>query len=150
MADYEARIKTKFGEFVIHFSDKSELDKKLEGIGELIQTIETKSSRLALIEEKPAPGLDGICTIGSDGLPRLLVYPKTDSDKVRLALYASPRALTSDEITRVTGVRNPTALRFTKFDQVIKSGGRLSLSGKGRTVVSTGLLPTLRPKVESA
>ena len=150
MQDYEARSKTKFGEFVIHFSDKSELEKKLDGVSELIHTIETKSATFSVIEERSAPGLEGICTIGPNGLPRLLVYPKTDSDKVRLALFASQRALTSDEITQVTGVRNPTALRFTKFDQAIKSGGKLSLSGKGRSLVSTELLPKLRPKQRPA
>jgi hypothetical protein len=29
MADYEARIHTKFGEIVIHFNDKEDLEEKL-------------------------------------------------------------------------------------------------------------------------
>ena len=150
MPEYEARIRTKVGELVVHFNDKAELEKKLENAAELIQIMESKTSTYALVEERSLPGLEGICAITSDGLPRLLVYPESDSDKVRLALYASPRALSSDEITRITGVKNPTALRFTKFDQVIKSGGKLSLSGKGRNVVSTKVLPKLRPKKEAS
>ena len=149
MPDYEAIINTKFGQLIIHFNDKLELGKKLDGIAELIQTIETKSAGLAIIEEKPIPGLEGICTISSEGLPRLLTYPKTDSDKVRLALYASQRPLSSDEITKVTGVAAPTALRVMKFDQVTKSGGKYALSGKGRTHVTAKILPKLRPKEAS-
>ncbi len=76
MPDYEARINTKFGQLVLHFNDKSELEKKLEGVAELIQTIEARSAGFTLFEEKPAPGLEGICTITSEGLPRLLAYPK--------------------------------------------------------------------------
>jgi hypothetical protein len=149
MPDYEARINTKFGQLVIHFSDKSELDKRLDGIAELVQTLETKSAGFAVIEERSAFGLEGICSITPDGLPKLLVYPKMDSDKVRLALFASREPLSSDEITKVTGVENSTALRFMKFEQVIRAGGKYTLSGKGRTFVTMKILPKLRPKEES-
>src|SRR2546426_2253722 len=141
MPDYEARVNTKFGVLVLHFNDKQDLDKRLEGVSDLIRTIEQKLTGIAVIEDQPVSGLEGICTVTSEGLPKLLMYPETDSDKVRLALYASPRSLSSEEITRVTGVRGPTALRFMKFDEVIKSGGKFALSGNGRNIVTTKILP---------
>jgi len=149
MASYEAHINTKFGKLIVHFTDRSDLTIKLEEAALLIQTIETKTAEFAVIKESEVMGLEGICTITPSGLPRILVYPKTDSDKVRLALYASKGPLSSEEITTVTGVRNPTALRFMKFDEVNRSGDKFILSGRGRTVVATKVLPNLRPKQES-
>jgi hypothetical protein len=150
MPDYEARIRTKFGELVIHFNDRGELDKRFESAPELVQAIETKSSSFAIIQEQPLPGLEGICTVTPEGLPRILVYPDSGSDKIRLALYASSRALTTDEIIQVTGVEDPTAYRVMKFDEVIESGGKYSLASKGRSIVSAKLIPKLRKKLESA
>ncbi len=149
MANYEAHINTRFGELVVHFNDRSDLTTKLEDAALLIQTIESKTAEFALISESTVMGLEGICTTTPAGLPRILVYPKTDSDKVRLALYASKGPLSSEEITTVTGVRNPTALRVMKFDEVNRFGDKFILSGKGRTVVATRVLPNLRPKQES-
>jgi hypothetical protein len=43
LTDYEAHINTKYGQMVIHFSDKSDLERKLEEVTELTQLIESKS-----------------------------------------------------------------------------------------------------------
>src|SRR5438093_5222378 len=111
LVDYEAHINTKYGWMVIHFTDKTDLEKKLEFAAEFNQLIESKSSGIALVKEEDVPGLEGIVKISSDGLPKIIVYPDSGSDKIRLALYASKRPLTSNEIFHVTGVRNPTANR---------------------------------------
>jgi len=50
MSDYEARIKTKFGELTVRFNDKADLEKKLEQIPELTATIERRVVRPATIE----------------------------------------------------------------------------------------------------
>ena len=148
MPDYEARINTKFGELVVHFNDKNELDARLQDINTMNQVIETKTAEFAILKEGTIAGLEGICTILPSGLPHIITYPEQDSDKIRLALYASARPLTPEEITSVTGVYNPTSFRV--FDEeVIKSGGKFILNGKGRTVVSTKLLPLVRRKLES-
>ncbi len=149
MSDYEARINTRFGELVIHFIDKIDLSNKLQDVGSLVQIIETTTKEFAVVKESVVTGLEGICTLTAEGLPHILVYPETDSDKVRLALFASQRSLSSEEITKVTGVRNPTALRLLKFDEVIKADGKFTLSGKGRSIVSKDLLPKMAPMKES-
>ena len=145
MSNFEARINTKFGELVVHFNDQNELAARMQDAKEFVQAIESKSADFAIIKEVSVTGLEGICTITPEGLPHIIVYPESDSDKVRLALFASRGPLSTEEITNVTGVKNPTALRFMKFDEVIRIGDKLSLSGKGRTIVATKILPTLRP-----
>ena len=135
---------------VIHFTDKADLEKKLEDVTGFTQLIESKSSGVALVKEEDVPGLEGICRISSEGLPKLIVYPDSGSDKIRLALYASRKPLTSEEIVRVTGVANPTANRVMKFEEVLSSRGKYSLSGKGRTYFTTNVLPKVRAKLRPA
>lgn len=147
MGDYEAHIKTKFGSLVIHFTDKADLEKKLQDVNTLVQTIEGQSSSVVLVKDEDIPGLEGIAVMSSAGLPRIIAYPETDADKIRLALYASRNGLTSEEITRVTGVRNPTANRVMKFDEVNNNRGTYSLSGTGRTTFTSKVLPELRKKL---
>ena len=149
MSVYEARINTKFGQLVIHFNDQSDLAAKMKDANTIVLAIESKSADFAIVKEVSVSGLEGICTITPEGLPHIIVYPESDSDKVRLALFASRRPLSTEEITNVTGVRNPTALRFMKFDEVIRTDDKFSLSGKGRTIVATKLLPTLRSTKET-
>ena len=149
MADYEAHINTKHGQIVIHFTDKLDLENKLKEVAEFTQLIDSKSTGLALVKEEDVPGLEGICKISSDGLPKIIIYPDSGSDKIRLALYASKRPLTSDEILQATGVRNPTANRVMKFEEVLSSGGKYSLSGKGRTFFTTKVLPGLKAKLRA-
>jgi len=149
MSNFEARINTKFGQLVIHFDDQNDLAAKMQEAKVMVQAIESKSADFAIVKEVSVTGLEGICTITPEGLPHIIVYPESDSDKVRLALFASQRPLSTEEITNVTGVKNATALRFMKFDEVIRTDDKFSLSGKGRTIVATKLLPTLRPIRES-
>ncbi len=149
MADYEAHVNTKHGKIVIHFADKLDLENKLKEIAEFIVLIESKSAGVALIKEEDVPGLEGICKISSEGLPKIIIYPDSGSDKIRLALYASKRPLTSKEVFDITGVRNPTANRVMKFDEVIESKGKYTLSGTGRTCFASKVLPKLKAKLQS-
>jgi hypothetical protein len=149
LGDFEARINTKHGQIVIHFTDKLDLESKLKDVAEFTKLIDSGSSGVALVKEEDVPGLEGICKISSEGLPRIIVYPDSGSDKIRLALYASKRPLTPEEIVSVTGVPDPTAHRVMKFDEVLRSGGKYSLSGKGRTYFTSKVLPKLREKFQS-
>jgi hypothetical protein len=148
MADYEARINTKFGELIVHFNDKLDLEKKLDLANELAQLIVSKSSTFAVApEEKVLPGMEGIYTLTPEGLPKLIVYPDSQSDIVRLALFVSPMALTVDEIRQVTGVNNPKAMRIFDTDEVMALGEKWTLSAKGRANVSSTIIPSLRAKI---
>lgn len=132
---------------MIHFTDKIDLENKLKDVAEFTQLIDSKSIGVVLVKEEDVPGLEGIVRTSTNGLPKIIVYPDSGSDKIRLALYASGRPLTSKEIFEVTGVRNPTANRVMKFEEVIESQGKYRLSGEGRTYFTSKVLPVLRTKL---
>lgn len=68
MPDYEARIKTKVGEFTVHFNDKADLETKLAQIPEFASTIESKLGTILVKEpERVIPGLEDVYTIAPDG-----------------------------------------------------------------------------------
>ncbi len=57
MSDYEAKIRTKFGELTIHFKDKTDLESKLLQVPELNMAIESQLGPVLLKEpEKALPG----------------------------------------------------------------------------------------------
>ena len=149
MSDFEAHINTKHGQIVIHFTDKVDLEKKLKEVAEFTQLVDSKSTGVAVVKEEEVSGLEGICKIASDGLPKIIIYPDSGSDKIRLALYASKKPLTAEEIVSVTGVPNPTAHRVMKFNEVFRSGGKYSLSGTGRSYFTSDVLPKLKEKLRS-
>ncbi len=148
MPDYEARVKTKFGEFIIHFSNKADLEKKLSQIPELTATIERAiGSTLAKEPEKVIQGLESIYTFGSDGLVKLLKYPKKKSELVRLALFLSPIPLTPVQLKSITGEHNPAAYMTTK-DFIENPDGTYTLSSDARAEVVGKTIPFLKAQKE--
>lgn len=141
---YGAKIRTKFGEFTIYFSDKTELEKKLTEVQELIQIVERRTAKFAQLElPKPIPGLEAIYTMTPDGLIKILRFPKSKRDGVRLALFLSPKPLTSEQIRQATGVDNPAAYMKTK-DFISLPDGTYVLSTEGMRYVTSKIIPSLK------
>ena len=63
MSDYEARIKTKVGEFTVHFNDKTDLETKLAQIPEFASTIESKLGTMLIKEHEKGMDEFGACTL---------------------------------------------------------------------------------------
>jgi len=144
MTNYQARIRTKFGELVVSFENKEELDQKLKEIRELANYIEQQLLDIIFNEpSKPISGLEDIYVPAQDGLPKLLKFPKVKSDTIRLLLFLSPKPLTSDEIRLLTGIDNPPAyMKADDFTQL--SDGSYTISPEGRLLVVSKLIPTLK------
>jgi len=143
MPDYEARIKTKVGEFTVHFNDKSDLESKLAQIPEFASTIENSIGSILLKEpEKTLFEYSDICVMGPSGLVKLLKYPKKPRDIMRLALFLSPNPLNVAQLKEITGVDNPLA--NTGKDFTAKADGTYSLDEDGRRRVVEKIIPSLR------
>jgi len=143
MPDYEARIKTKFGEITVHFTDKADLETKLLQIPELSSTIENSLGPLLIKEpEKVMDEFADLYTIGPDGVVKLLKYPKMDVDGLRLALFLSHSPLTPAQLRQATGVDNPIA--YMKKGFIANSDGRYSISPDARARVTNKIIPSLR------
>lgn len=143
MSGYEARIKTKVGEFTVHFNDKSDLETKLAQIPEFASTVESKLGTILIKEpERVIPGLEDIYTIAPDGSIKLLKYPKQKTDLLRLAAFLSPTALNAAQLKQITGVDNPKA--YVGKDFTPNPDDTYSLSSEGRTEVANKIIPALR------
>jgi hypothetical protein len=143
MRDYEAKVKTKVGEFTVHFNDKSDLEMKLAQIPEFASTIESKLGAILIKEpEKVIPGLEGIYTNAPDGSIKLLKFPKVKTDLLRLAAFLSPTALNVAQLKQITGVDNPKAYLGKDFTE--DADGAYSLSAEGRAEVANKIIPALR------
>jgi hypothetical protein len=143
MPDYEARIKTKFGEITVHFTDKADLEKKLSQVTDFGETIEkTIGSIMAKEPEKVVSEFADLYTIGADGLIRLLKYPKKKAQLLRLAAFLSPKALSPIQLKQITGVNRPLDYMKEHFDR--NADGTYSLKAEGKTDVMNKIIPSLR------
>jgi hypothetical protein len=143
MPDYEAKIKTKVGEFTVHFNDKSDLETKLAQIPEFTSTIANKLGTMLVRE--PAKGMEELSdlyTTGPNGIIKLLRYPKKDVDKLRLALFLSYSPLTPDQLKQATGIDNPIAYMTKGF--IGNTDGTYSIDPDARTTVTNKIIPSLR------
>jgi hypothetical protein len=144
MSQFEARIKTKFGELIIHFTDKEDLAKKLFQVPEITSTVEQSIGQI-LIKEPPKvlQGFEDIYAIESDGSIRLLKYPQQKAALLRLALFVSPVPLTPIQLKKVTGIDNPGAYMTTK-DFIANPDSTYTLSSDARAEVVSKTIPSLR------
>ncbi len=143
MPDYELRIKTKIGEFTVHFNDKSDLETKLAHIPEFSSIIESKIGAILVKEpDKVISGLEDIYTHAPDGSIKLLRFPKQKTDLLRLAAFLSPIAFNVTQLKQITGVDNPKA--YLGKDFTANADDTYSLSSEGRTEVANKIIPALR------
>jgi len=143
MPDYEARIRTKFGELTIHFADKADLEKKLSQIPEFASTIENSLGPILVKEpERVMAEFADLYTMGPDGVIKLLKYPKKDVDSLRLALFLSHTPLTPAQLKQATGVDNPIA--YMGKDFIANADGTYSINPDARTKVTNKIIPSLR------
>jgi hypothetical protein len=143
MSEYEARIKTKFGELTIHFKDKADLEKKLAQVTEFTTTIEKEIGHVLVKEpEKVVPEFADLYTVSPDGLIKLLKYPKKNADILRLALFLSHSALASAQLKQATGIDNPIA--YMGKDFIANPDGTYSIDPNARAKVTNKIIPSLR------
>jgi len=144
MSEYEARVKTDFGEFIIHFADNDDLKKKLLQIPEFKKTIEESIGSILVKEpQKVITGLEDIYANGPDGLIRLLKYPQQKAALLRLASFVSPVPLTPIQLKKITGIDNPGAYMTTK-DFIANQDGTYTLSSDARAEVVSKTIPSLK------
>jgi hypothetical protein len=143
MSEYEARIRTKFGELTVHFSDRADLERKLQQISEFADTIEKSVGPILVREpERVMEGLEDIYAIGADGRPKLLKYPKKKTEILRLASFLSQSSLTPDQLGQITGVDNPLAYMGKAF--IANPDGTYYLTSEARIEVANRIIPALK------
>jgi len=143
MSEYEARIKTKFGELTIHFKDKEDLEKRLAQVTEFTTIIEKGIGPILVKEpEKVVAEFADLYTIGPDGVIKLLKYPKKDVDGLRLALFLSHSPLTPAQLKQATGIDNPIA--YMGKDFIANPDGTYSIDPDARAKVTNKIIPSLR------
>jgi hypothetical protein len=148
MSDYEARIKTKFGELTIHFTDKADLENKLSQVQDLEKVIAEKVREFAP-QENVLGGLEDIYTLASDGSIKLLKFPKQKADIIRLVLFLSSKPLKTGDIKNITGIDRPSD--YMKHEHFIGNpDGTYSLSSEGRSEVVNKVIQSLRPAPPTA
>jgi hypothetical protein len=144
MSQFEARIKTKFGELIIHFTDKKDLAKKLLLVTEITSTVEQSIGQMLMKEPaKVLQGFEDIYAIESDGTIKLLKYPKQKADVLRLALFVSSVPLTPIQLKKVTGIDNPGSCMKAK-DFIENPDGTYTISSEARAEVMNKIIPSLR------
>ncbi len=145
MSDYEAKIRTKFGELTIHFKDKADLEAKLSQVSELTATIERQIGSILLKEpEKVLAGYEDIYSMGPDGTIKLLKFPKKKTDLLRLAAFLSPASLTPSQLKDLTGVNKPLDYMGDEFTR--NADGTYNLGSEARSDVANKIIPSLREK----
>ncbi|MEM2703925.1 MAG: hypothetical protein QXR45_12280 [Candidatus Bathyarchaeia archaeon] len=143
MSDYEVRIKTKFGEFVIHFKDKEDLEKSYYKFWNLLILSKKRTDAILLREpEKVVPGFEDLYTIGADGLIKLLKLPEAKRDILKLTLFLSSTPLNSAQLKQITGISNPPAYMDKEF--IANPDGTYILSSEGRLDVINRIIPSIR------
>jgi len=143
MSEYEARIKTKFGELIIHFKDKADLEKKLSQVTEFTTTIEKGIGPILVKEpEKVVPEFADIYMTGPDGSIKLLKYPNKKTDLLRLVAFLSPTPLNPIQLRQITGVNKPLDYMGNNF--VRNTDGTYSLTSEGKAEVANRIIPSLR------
>jgi len=144
MTNYEARIRTKFGELVVHFDNKEELDQRLKEVQDLTRYAETQLAEFTTVEAtKPITGFEDIYAVAPEGSIKLLKYPEKKADVIRLLLFFSSKPLSTDEIRSMVGIDNPAAY-MTADDFVELPNGMYTISPEGRTVVASKIISQLR------
>jgi len=145
MSEFEAKIHTKFGEIVIHFNDKEDLEKKLSCTPELVDLIQKKVDTILPKEpEKVLSGFEDIYTVGTNGLIKLLKIPKSKTDTLKLVLFLSPISLTYTKLKQITGIKNPSA--YMQKDFISNQDGTYTLTPEGRADVVNRIIPSIRPQ----
>jgi hypothetical protein len=149
--DYEARIKTKFGELTIRFTDKPDLEEKLKQVPEFATTIENSIGSILLKEpEKVIPGLEDIYAIQSDGMIKLLKIPKkNDAEHLRLVAFLSTGPLKPAQMREITGIDKPVA-SISSGDFIENSDGSYTLGARARAQVISKTIPSLKSKEKPA
>jgi hypothetical protein len=142
MKKYQARFKTAFGEMVVSFDTKNELEEAIKDFDTLVDTI-SQHVKLPLPEQIQATAFEDLHTLSAEGVPRLLKHPAIKGDAVRLALFLAPRPLTLNQLTEASGVANPLAY-VNKKELIKASDGRYSLESSARTSVLEKVIPSVR------
>jgi hypothetical protein len=145
MSDNEARITTKFGEFVLHFKDKTELEQKLADLPDFEKLVQEKiPESLLQHNDKVITGFDDLYAVDSNGEIKLLRYPKDKTDLIRLALFLSSSPLDVSRIKHVTGIYNPKAYMKDQ-DFMENPDGTFTINSEARQAVLNEIIPALRP-----
>lgn len=146
MSDFEFRFKTKKGELVVHFDNIKELESKISQIDSIVDFIDKKMSGIQLeTQTQILQGLENLYTFNTDGLVKLLKFPKNKSDIIRFALFVSSKSLNLKELTKITGITNPLAYMVSKHFMKL-SDGTYTLEADGRNYVASKVIPSIQEK----
>jgi hypothetical protein len=151
MANYEARILTRFGDLTVSFDSPAQFDERLRALDvkALTQSIEAHLPDAIPRERRQIkPGLVGVCAFTDTGGLEFHTVPKEKLEAIGIVLYAfDPDAVDLPTLKKLGGTANPTSyLTHPRYAHYFEKAGRGSyrLSHKGKKWVSDDVVPALR------
>ena len=148
MAKYEARVKTKFGEIVIHFDSTDDLKKNIASLDlDTVSDILSKKFESIVMKEprQPKPGRESLYRFTPEGKVELLRTPSSAPMTIGLLLYASdPEPMSSDEML-FRGIKAGNYVSQTDYKKYFDKtpDNRHVLTHAGRQWVETEIIPKL-------
>jgi hypothetical protein len=147
---YETRIKTTFGELIVHFDT---IDQFREGLGSLdtdalSSTVNDRLGNLIVLEPRKAkPGAEFAYRFTPQGKVELVKVPSSAPMSIGLVLFAyDPEPVSAEEVFRAAGAKPVSYISqidYRKFFDKTPEG-KLLLTHPGRLWVQNEVLPKLR------
>ena len=148
-AKYEARIKTVFGELILHFDTIEQFRENLSSldIEGLRSTVNEKLGNLVILEPRKAkPGAEFAYRFTSQGKVELIKIPNSAPMSIGLVLYAyDPEPVLPDEVFRASGAKPVSYISQIDYRKYFDKtpDGRLLLTHPGRLWVQNEVLTKL-------
>jgi hypothetical protein len=149
LAKYETRIKTIFGELVVHFDKIDEFRESITSLDAdaLTSIVNDKLGNLIVLEPRKAkPGSEFAYRFTPQGKVELVKVPSALPLTIGLLLYAyDPEPVEAEEIFRATGTRVATYIANLSYKKYFGKAedGKILLTHAGRVWIQDEVLPKL-------
>lgn len=154
MANYEAQIKTRFGQLIIHFDSPSELVDRLKGLDvtAINEAVEEHLSEVIIREPRQVkPVLAEICAFTPEGDLEFFKLPKEKLEAIGIVLYAfDPDPVDTATASKLAAVKAAEYLGKKQYQKYFEKvgHGRYRLTHDGKLWVIKEIIPRLTAKPE--
>ncbi len=149
LAKYETRIKTTFGELVVHFDNIEQFRENINSLDTdaVTSIVNDKLGNLIVLEPRKAkPGAEFAYRFTSQGKVELVKIPSSAPMSIGLVLFAyDPEPVSPDEVFRASGSKPVSYVSHIDYKKFFDktADGKLLLSQPGRLWVQNEVLPKL-------
>jgi len=154
MANYEAQIKTRFGQLIIHFDNPTELVGRLKALDvtAINQAVEDHLSEVIIREPRQIkPVLAEICAFTPDGNLEFFKLPKEKLEVIGIVLYAfDPDLVDTGTVSKLAAAKAAEYVSKKQYQKYFEKigHGRYRLTHEGKLWVINEIIPGLTAKPE--